>query len=293
MAEQTVNLNSLDWWKASLAGNAPTFDPNVPSRGWYRGKRKGEDYKPIAYWYNDKKELVCLWGGKEIDEEQARKLWLWAHKNPISYKVYQDVIAGKPWPDIDPTVAAAKLAGHNDPPDDPLDAAKRKIELAGAGVSKYAEIEDDETAAKAQTLRSHLLQLQKDTDNKREALKRPFWEEVKSLDGRWMPVVKSAKSYADKLREYLSKYETSKLRCPPAPDQEQIVYSTTIKGASGRAASVRKRRIAKKITNLEALLHSIKDLPEFEAAVLAIAQKILDRNEDVLGCLIEVEADIR
>jgi hypothetical protein len=287
------NLNSLDWWKAALAGNAPPFDPEKPARGWYRARRKNEDYKPYAYWYDAATgELQCLCAGEEIDEERARKLWLWVHKNPITYKTYESVVAGNPWPDVDETVAAQRLVSHNDTKIDPVDAYTRKIEEAGLGVGKYSEVTSDEQAAQAQTLRDHLLKLRKEADEKREEVKKPYWTEIKDIDGKWMPVIKKAKEYADKIKLALAAYETKKLKTPPGPDEEAPA-KTIIKGATGRAASVRKKRVATAITNLDVFILSVKDRPELEPLLLTLAQKILDENNDVLGCAIDIVAEIR
>lgn len=293
----TNNLNSLEWWKAALAGNPPVFDPNVPARGWYRAKRKGEEYKPCALWYDDNGVLQCLFGDEDIEEGKARQMWLWLHKNPISYKTYEKVAAGEPWPDMDPTVAAHKLVSSNQPQAaKPVDEFQKKIDEAAAGAQKYEEVTSDEQAVQAQTLRAHLLKLHKDGEEKRKELKQPFQNEADAIDSIWMPVTKKAKTFADKIRAAIAAWETRKIQSkkPPAPDDvSEKAAPTTIKGASGRAASVKSKRVAVAVTNLDALMHSLKGRPELEPLLLTLAQKILDENGDCLGVSISVEAQVR
>ena len=290
------NLNSLDWWKAALSGNPPAFDPDKPARGYYRARRKGEEYKPLAIWYDDDGKIQCLWGDQEVEEVTARKLWLWVHKNPISYKTYEKVMAGEPWPDVDPTVAAHQLVNSNQPQAKPVDEFQKKIDEAAEGASQYETIDSDEQAIKAQTLRAHLLKLHKDSEEKRKELKQPFQNEADAIDSIWMPVTKKAKTFADKIRSAIAAFETRKLQAkkPPAPDDvSEKAPNTTIKGASGRGASVKSRRVAVAVTNLDALMHSLKGRPELEPMLLGLAQKILDNNEDCLGIAIETQAEVR
>jgi hypothetical protein len=290
-----ANLNSLEFWKKALAGDISAFDANQPARGWYRARRKGEEYKPIAYWYEDDK-LQCLWGGDDVDEEKARKLWLWAHKNPISYETYQKVANGEPWPDVDPVVAAHQLATSNQQELSPIEAFDKKVEEAFASASKYDEVASDEQAVQAQTLRAHLLKLHKDADAIREEEKKPYFEEVKAVDNKWQPSLKKAKALADKIRGAIAAYETKKLQAkkPPAPDNiSEKPVTTSIKGATGKAATVKTRRVATAITNLEAFMVSVKGHADLSPLLLGLAQKILDENGDVLGVSIETRAEVR
>lgn len=308
------NLNSLDYWKAALAGDLSAFNSNVPARGWYRARRKGEEYKPCAYWYDDNGGLKWVglrefvdkskWterdpvtGELDIDEDNARRLWLFIHKNPISYRTYEKVDAGEPWLDIDPVVSAHQLVNSNQPIVDPAEEFKKKIEEAGVSSDKYIEITSDEQAVQAQTLRAHLLKLHKDSEENRKELKKPFQNEADLVDSKWMPVTKLAKTFADKIRSAIAAWETKKLQAkkPPAPDDvsEKPPQIPAIKGASGRAASVKPRRVAVAITNLDALMHSLKGRPELEPLLLGLAQKILDENGDVLGVSIDTVAEVR
>jgi hypothetical protein len=297
-------FRTLSVWKRALAGQTPQ-DVNNPARGWYRGKRKGEDYQPIAYWYDDDGTgpLEWLWGkdndwgnGIKVDEQKARELWIHVRKHPISYDTYQIVIAGGSWPDVDPVVAAHQFASSNQKELSLIETFDKKVEEASAAVGKYDEVTSDEQAVQAQTLRAHLLKLHKDADSLREEEKKPYFEEVKAVDNKWQPSLKKAKALADKIRAAIAAYETKKLQTkkPPAPDDvAEKSAPTSIKGAYGKAATVKTRRVVTAITNLEAFMVSVKGHADLPPLLLGLAQKILDDNGDVLGVSIETRAEVR
>jgi hypothetical protein len=309
--------NDLTWWRNALAGNVAAIDVNTPCRGWYRARRKGQPYRPVAYWWEGdaQEQLVCLYDGELIDEHIARERWPFVSKNPVPYEVYRLVAEeGGEWPDID-SVAAEQLRGKgdNNPPSDPAELLKEQIESASAGADAYATIADDATAAKAQTLRSRLLELSGEADTQREKLKAPHWEAAKAVDAKWQPLVKNAKAVADKIRAALSEWETAKMRKaaaeqakaqaeaqkaidagkPVPPPPPPVAPSGPIKGAAGRAASVKKRRVVTSISNLDAVFMCVKNRPEVAALFMKIAQEIVDNNQDVLGVVIETVADVR
>ena len=102
------------------------------------------------------------------------------------------------------------------------DVLRDQIDAAKAGVGTYAKISDDETAGKAQSLRSRLNELSGEADKKREALKRPHLEAGKAIDKEWQPLVKSAKEAADGIRSALSAYETDKLARQRRAERDQL-----------------------------------------------------------------------
>lgn len=321
------NLNSLRWWRTALklkqAGkDIPTVvAEDVPQRGFYRSRRKGGPYEPVSIWYVGD-ELFCFIGTERQEDAFARKVWTYISRQPITHEVYTAVAdEGKPWPDIDPTVAEQQRTsvGGNNPPTDPAELLKEQIESATAGAERYKEIASDAEAATAQTLRSRLLELYNSADGEREKQKRPHLDAGVAIDAKWMPMVRSAKLFADAIRTALSVWETAKLRkqreehekaqaayqaaqneakatgdlpeiaAPPPP----VEKPQAIKGAAGRAASVRSRRVVVEITDLDALWHSMKGRKDVQAFLLQLAQKIVDDNQDVLGVKIETQANVR
>lgn len=201
--------------------------------------------------------------------------------------------------------------GANQPPvEDEAQALKSQIEAAkGVAEKDYKDITTDDDAAAAQSLRSRLLTLSGDADKKREAEKKPHFEAAKKVDARWQPVVKLGKEAADWIRDRLSAYATKKANeeaearrlqaiedakrlteqpadevtlASPLPPPPAVATQTTIKGASGRAATIRTVKIAKVVDYDKAYAH-LKAIPEIKAAIDKVAQRMIDAGNEVPG----------
>lgn len=214
----------------------------------------------------------------------------------------------------------------NQPPEESeIDALKREIETASANIAQYNAIGDDDTAAAAQALRSRLNTLSGDADKKREAEKAPHWEKCKEVDRRWQPLVKLAKDGADAIRRLLSAYETEKARKAaiarqeeerrqaearakaeaeaaatgkPAPEPEPQpeapitpVNTGKIRGASGRAATVRVIKVAK-VADYDAFYAHVKAFPEVKIVMDKLAQRLTDAGETLPGVTVEEQRDV-
>lgn len=294
------------YWQNALAGIfGPVHDAD-PQLGFYR-KRTGKaaGYVPVAIWEQDG-GILALVDGKSAD---ASEIWTYVCQYPILEEWYRARMEGQPWPDESAAVTAslAHRTDTNNPPTDEAEILKGQIDAASAGVAEYSEIKDDETAAKAQSLRSRLLELSGDADKKREALKKPHFEAGKAVDAKFQPLVKAAKAAADLIREALGAHETRKAReaesirreqdearvsaaraaalnaspvtgpnavlpveLPPAPPTP--VQSATVRGAYGRAASVKVVKVAK-VVDQDAAYGGLKTHPEMIALIAALAQR--------------------
>jgi inorganic pyrophosphatase len=180
---------------------------------------------------------------------------------------------------------------------------KEQIDSAAAGIKVYEKIEDDTTQAKAQSLRSRLLELSGEADKKREAEKKPFLEGGKSVDKKWKPLVDAAKNAADAIRAAMSSWETTKANKAKAERDEAekkaraasaeaekagkpvaIVHvpppppaPLNVKGAYGRAAAVKPVKFVSKVTDLDALFVYFKAYGEVEECLLDLARKYVKR----------------
>lgn len=203
---------TYDYWQNALAGNFGPVHDGDPQPGFYR-KRTGKaaGYVPVAIWEQDGR-ILALVDGKEVD---AAEIWSFVCQYPILEEWYRARMVGQAWPDESAAVTASLKpppSGHNNPPTDEAEILKDQIDAASAGVAEYAEITSDETAAKAQSLRSRLLELSGSADKLREDRKRPHLEAGKEIDGKFMPLVKLAKNGADAIRAALGAHETRKAR---------------------------------------------------------------------------------
>lgn len=313
------------YWQNALAGNFGQVHDGDPQPGFYR-KRTGKaaGYVPVAIWPQDGK-MVALVDGKEAD---AAEIWTYVCQYPILEEWYRARMIGQPWPDEDKAVTASLApppSGHNNPPTDEAEILQGQIDAAAAGAAEYAEISDDETASKAQSLRSRLLELSGNADKLREDRKRPHLDAGKAIDAKFMPLVKAAKTAADAIRSALSAHETRKAReadrvrreaeeaarkasaeaaaknppvqaegvpvpapPPPAPVPET---ATTIRGAYGRGAAVKVVKVAK-VVDQDAAYMAMRTHKELVELIAKLAQRAATAGVEVAGVEVTEERTV-
>ena len=199
------------YWRNALAGTFGPVHDSDPQLGFYRKRiKRAGAYVPVAIWEQDTK-IIALVDGQQAD---AAEIWSFVCQYPISEEHYHARVKTGKWHDEDDAVteSLAHRTDTNNPPTDEAELLQEQIDAATAGAGNYAEITDDETAAKAQALRSRLLELSGNADRLREDKKRPHLEAGKAIDTKFMPLVKAAKNAADAIRAALGAHETRKAR---------------------------------------------------------------------------------
>lgn len=290
---------NYDYWHSALADPAAlkarelriTTDVQL---GFYRTKSN----QAVAIWIADGDDYASMAvDGEEIPLEKQEKYWLSCATRPISEDWYRLVVdQGGNWPDLDEAVSGI---GHNrkvgDEPGNLID------DLAEAALA-YAEINDDEEAARAISLRAALLELHKVVDKQREAEKAPHLRAAKAVDEEWMHIVKKAKACADRLRDLVAGWESRKRFLARQAELEKVGIQGTapapseqIRSGYGKAVSVRERTVVTAITDYRALIdHLWKTRPEELGAILrTAAQKDVDIGLDVPGIRTEIQAVVR
>lgn len=335
-------MTDYSYWQNALAGDFGAVHDGDPQPGFYR-KRTGKaaGYMPVAIWEQAGKVLALV-DGKEAD---ASEIWTYVCPYPILEEWYRARIAGQPWPDEDAAVTASLApppAGHNNPPTDEAEILQGQIEAASAGAAEYSEIADDATASKAQSLRSRLLELSGNADKLREDRKRPHLEAGKTIDAKFMPLVKAAKTAADAIRSALSAHETRKAREverirreaeevrmkaereaarvraeaeaaareaekagrpaplpavipepipePPAPIPVPEA-AVAIRGAYGRAAAVKIKRVAR-VEDYDEATTYFRNNAEYRAVIDKLAQRAVDAGHTVPGVNVTEERQV-
>lgn len=314
--------DQYDFWRRRLAGEVVPIHDGEPQSGFYRLTRKNDAPRPIAYWFKDG-ELRCRVGvDQNIDEQRAREWWPWASKSPVAHEVYKAVLAGEPWPDMDPIVGEQLAArGHNNPPTDDAELLKEQIEAARGGMAAYAKIEDDETLRRAQSLRSRLLELAGEANKNHKAEKEPHLAAGRAVDKKWFPLRDLADAAAKAIRGAMDAWETEKLRrqreaervaaeqaraaqeaadkaaaegkpapqpVAPPPPPPPAAMPGPIKGAYGRAAAVKTVFVVTAVTDWSALFAYVREQPELQALMRKLAQRAVDNGERTIpGCTIE------
>ena len=314
------------WWRAALGGTRGEIHAEEPQAGYYRNRRKGIQAQAVAYWLDSHDgSLRCKIDDADVDERRAIETWPFASKEPVSFEAYKIKRETGNWPDMDEAIEPARGVGDNNPPDESeADAIKRQIDAAAASVSQYAKIEDETTKAKAQSLRSRLLELAGQAKKVHKRIKDPLWERVKQIDNTYLPLAKAAEAEALKIREAMDWFDTEQLRKaqaaeraaqverdriakeaaeaarkaeedgappppPPAPMPEMppAFQPTTTKGAYGRAASNKIVKTVTGVTDWEKLFGFLKTHAELKELMLKLAQRAVDKNFDVPGVKIE------
>jgi hypothetical protein len=273
-------LRMLDYivWRTRLAGGKIELPNREAQCGFWRVQGRDGTWTPIAVW-RDEGVLRCLMGTKAIvpNDYWCENTFSYASRNPISHDTYQRVMDGEPWPDVDAVVHA----GRNATAADDAEAIKDQIEAAIAQAKQYASVSDDETAARAQSLRSRILELAGEVKERHKAEKAPHLETCRAIDGKWLPLAKAGDAAASDIRRALSKHETYKANNEPtaaAPEQPR----QQIKGGYGRAASVRTVRIAV-IANQDMVYQAFRDNGEVVTLLRNLAQRSVEKGHVVAG----------
>ena len=317
------------WWRSALKDPAqigkglPVHDGDAQV-GYFRTRNKDKTWgDPVAIYYpEDSETLVALRGDREVRPED---IWTWCCKFPVEYQAYLDARQGKGWPDdVAKVMPAPPAVGDNSEASDPVEALKDQIDAALKGAEAFKKITDDETLAKAQSLRSRLNELSNAADKEREAQKKPHLEAGKKVDAVWQPLVKGAKAGADQIRDAMGAWETEKLRrlreearqreeelrkqqeaaraAEPAgelveaaaPVMEAAPAPAPIKGAYGKAASVSVKVVVDEVTDWLALARYMIDHPDLKALLRNLAQRALDAGrQDVPGITLTEQAQVR
>lgn len=310
---------TYDYWNNALKGEfGPVHDGDCQPGFWRKRKSRGGPFVPVATWEQDGKIIALVDGAAE----DASSLWSYICRYPVTEEAYRACVAGEPWPDEDVSVTASIApppAGDNNPPQDEAEVLKAQIDAASANAAEYAEIADDDTAAKAQSARARLNELSGQADKKREAEKKPHLEAGKSIDAKWQPLVKAAKAAADGIAKALSAHETRKARAaaeqqrkveearqaalrealskhPEAPLPVEVAappapVQATIRGAYGRAASKKEIKIAT-VTDQDAAYGFLKANAEIVAVIAKLAQKSVDAGFTVPGVTVTTEIKV-
>lgn len=335
------------------------LDQNEPISGFFRyAKKKGASPEPVGIWRNAAGVTVFYLGSKQImDKHTITKIWQWCAFRPVSFDHYNIKLDTGEWPDThafvddvpDDDFAEDENPagiGHNSGiEEDPAAALERAIQIAQAGVKKYAVIENgkfksliasDDMRNASQTLRSELLVLMGRVEKHREAINRPHLDALKVNNDKWMPFSKEAKASADFVNKAQSAYETQKLLVaeaerhrieaeeeaaneareaaayaanaaaaagepapePPVPQPKieepaRVAPTTSFRGGSGRAASVKPVTVITEVTDYAALFAYFVANERLRAEVLKEARRVLkDTGEIPPGCTTSLEAKV-
>jgi len=325
IATKQDNVPDYTYWQNALRGEfGPVHDEPCRPGFWRKRVSRGGAFVPVAVWVEGG-SLVAIVDGRQTEPDGS--LWSYICRYPVTEEAYRQRVETGRWPDEDAAVTESlepPSVGHNNPPTDPAEILSGQIDAALTGVDGYAEISDDETASRAQSLRSRLLELSGLADKTREAEKKPHLEAGRAVDAKFKPLVDKAKAGADLIRKALSAHETRKDQArraaeaarlnaeqeaaaarakaeaagkpapkpvappPPAP----VPVQTRVAGAYGRAASIKTIKVCT-VTDQDAAYGFLRTHKELVDLIAKLAQRAVDAGYSVPGTTVEEVKDVR
>lgn len=345
------NPATFDWWKAALKGERGQIHDGEPMQGFYRSRVKNKQtgevtaIRAVAYWWKDGK-CFCQIDGEILQGDQLERwigYWPYVSREPISHETWKIVVKeGKPWPDqhviekAAPADTASTPPGGEKPPEatgagaadqrelTPQGKLKVEIETAIKGISRYvkvgpdgksvvSQIDSDDMAGAAQSLRDMLNKLSTKAKKAREDANRPHQDAIKANGLIWTPLETLAKNSADGLRDGpIKAWEVHKREqaaaaakaaqaaaassapntTPPQIASNAPAPSATIKGATGRAASVSTVKIAV-IHDLEKVFQHFKDSEQVRAVLQGLSNAAVRAGISVPGVTVTEDVSIK
>lgn len=285
-------MTDYSYWLDKLAGKDP--DPPADRTLLPLGFWRLRDGKPLAVWMDGDRRIAWCGFQGSARELSTRYMESMAESGGFGKAVpeeeYRAAFANGRWADTDPTVAS-QVTGRNAPADD-AETLRDQIEAAKAGADGYAEVADDETAKRAQSLRARLLELGGEAEKRHKTEKAPHLEAGKAVDAKWLPMAKEAKAAADVIRAALSRFETAKAKAAaaaaptasPAPAKQ-------IRGGYGRPGVVRPIKVAV-IELIDRVYEHFRDHPEVAECLRRLAQKAVDAGETVPGVTVDEQRKV-
>ncbi len=192
---------SWDWWRAALAGNFGPISDGVPHAGFYRTRRKGQPWEPVAIWADDASPdgWIALKGATRVS---AIDLWTWCCRNPIAEEDYHRAVAGEGWAD-EPPSAPQPGAGHNTS-DDPVESLRLEYLGEKELVDEFLKepIKTKADADRASIWSKRLADIAKRATEAFTAEKRPVLEEARKIDDRWRELKEDPKALSVQLKRH-------------------------------------------------------------------------------------------
>lgn len=194
-------VNRWAWWQNALKGDIGPIHDGDAQQGYYRVRRKGEPWEPVAIFYPEgSDDLVAYRAGKEV---RADDIWTWACRNPITFEAYEKAMRGEGFDD-----EPAAAIGHNSEESDPFEAIR--VELAGEAemASEFlrGEVKTQADADKAGIWAKRLTDIAKRADNHRTVEKEPHLAASRAVDDKWRQPIADAKDWATKLKRHVEPF---------------------------------------------------------------------------------------
>jgi hypothetical protein len=208
-------VDAWAWWRSALANPAevgkslPVHD-GEPHIGYYRVRRKGAPWEPVAIFIpDDSEQMVAYRNNREVQDINA--LWIWCCRNPIEYEAYQKAVDTGVWDD---EPVAAPGIGDNSGEADPFDALN--IEYLGekelAEEFMRSKVTTQAQADKVAIWAKRLTAIKSKAEGLHKVEKQPHLDAGRAVDDKWRDLKSEPDELAKKLKAHIKPFLQEQIR---------------------------------------------------------------------------------
>jgi hypothetical protein len=220
MNEIITQPDQFEEWRRALASGKPVaYERGQPRAGYYRLRARNFDrsirWDALAIWRDeDSLEWYATRTGPypaPTGADAIEELFVNANSTPISYELFESIMAGGAWPDaVAPVETAPELPPH--------EAAAAELKAQQDAIKAWlAELghkpQTQEEADRAANWATAFAAIESKAEKLRKAEKAPFLEQADVVDAKWVPTreaAKIAKAWAKKLSDDFAIAETAR-----------------------------------------------------------------------------------
>lgn len=195
------------WWRNALSGEFGPIHDGHPQQGYYRARKKGEPWEPVAIFFPDGSDQVVAYrNGKEID---ADGIWTWCCRNPITYDAYDKAMDGGGFDDEPPAPI-----GDNSGDADPFDALR--IEYLGekelAEEFMRSSVTTQAQADKVAIWAKRLTAIKTKAEGLHKVEKQPHLDAGRAVDDKWRDLKTEPDDLAKRLKAHIKPFLQERIR---------------------------------------------------------------------------------
>lgn len=206
------------WWRAAIKSPEKIGSPDLPvheippGNGYYRVRRKGEDWQPVQIWFDDDGRFYATRNGASVKPDLIPSLWQYACRNPITEEAFDASLNGEGFPD-EPQ-PAVKLSNA-----DPLVGLNQEFEAEKLNAEGLlvVPLEDRELADQAAIVAKRLVAISNRADAHHKTEKEPSLTEGRRIDSKWRPLREDPAGLAKRLKRSIDAF----LRAEDLKEQER------------------------------------------------------------------------
>ena len=217
-------MDQFSQWREAITNGKPVeYTKGSPTAGYFKRRARNEDrsirFDAVTIWQEDG-EWFCQAsaGYTPTKADEIEKLFVNCNSSPITYELFEAIMAGGAWPeevktpepgkaDLPPHEAAAATLKVQQ------DAAKTWILTLKDAEGKNRKPATQEEADKASNYADEFSKISKSSDKARVGEKEPHLIAGRAVDAKWKPIIEGAelaKEWAKSLSVEFVKSESSR-----------------------------------------------------------------------------------